>query len=263
MSLSLSVATICFNNLAELQTTCASVDRQLRKPDEHIIIDGSTQPHIKNWLEQSPQPPYRKWICERDKGISDAFNKGVLHSSSTVVHLLNSGDRYYDEHAVQSAMQTLETHLHARWLHGRMSLPRGGIKVVVGAPFERSKLYRGFRTLNHQTFFVYKSLYEKHGLFSLDKKIAMDYDFLVRIADEPFVFCESIISDFEGGGNSEQKAWAGLKEVVASYESRFGFSIGARLWAIRTWMIGFATANTALGKWLFQQKNKKNQIRQS
>ncbi|MGI9138892.1 MAG: hypothetical protein ACR2IM_07615, partial [Sediminibacterium sp.] len=66
----LSVITICFNNLKELQETCNSVDSQSVQPFEHYIIDGSNNKEISEWLNNSPQPIYRKWICERDKGIS-------------------------------------------------------------------------------------------------------------------------------------------------------------------------------------------------
>ena len=73
----ISIITICFNNLDDLKATCASVDGQTVHPYEHIIIDGSTKSDIKEFLENNPQPSYRKWLCERDKGISDAFNKGI------------------------------------------------------------------------------------------------------------------------------------------------------------------------------------------
>ena len=73
----LSVITISFNNLKELQQTCDSVDYQTLHPFEHCIIDGSSNNEISEWLSNTVQPVYRKWICERDKGISDAFNKGI------------------------------------------------------------------------------------------------------------------------------------------------------------------------------------------
>ena len=73
----LSVITISFNNLKELQQTCNSVDSQSIPPHEHYIIDGSSNDEISVWLNNSSQPEYRKWICEKDKGISDAFNKGI------------------------------------------------------------------------------------------------------------------------------------------------------------------------------------------
>ena len=77
----ISVITICFNNLEDVISTCQSVDIQVEKPFEHLIIDGSTSPAIKNYLETNTQPAYRRWISEKDDGISDAFNKGVLNAS--------------------------------------------------------------------------------------------------------------------------------------------------------------------------------------
>jgi GT2 family glycosyltransferase len=38
----ITVISICFNNLADLQKTCQSVDSQTTVPDEHLIINGST-----------------------------------------------------------------------------------------------------------------------------------------------------------------------------------------------------------------------------
>src|SRR5688572_12942089 len=97
MSPTLSVITICFNNLQEVIETCLSVDEQTVLPYEHLIIDGSTNEEIVTWLIKSPQPSYRRWIHERDKGISDAFNKGIRNATGEVLHILNSGDKYSSE----------------------------------------------------------------------------------------------------------------------------------------------------------------------
>jgi len=98
----LSVITISFNNLKELQQTCDSVDHQTLPPFEHYIIDGSSNNEISEWLNKSPQPLYRKWICERDKGISDAFNKGIKLAAGSIIHLLNSADIYYSNSVIET-----------------------------------------------------------------------------------------------------------------------------------------------------------------
>ena len=49
MKPSISVISICFNNLPELVLTCNSVDKQTRLPDEHLIVDGSTNKEIPEW----------------------------------------------------------------------------------------------------------------------------------------------------------------------------------------------------------------------
>ena len=93
----ISIITICFNNKEELIKSMQSVNIQQQPPYEHFIIDGSTNSEIRDYLENTPQPTWRKWLCERDNGISDAFNKGIKLSTGEVVHLLNSGDIYYDD----------------------------------------------------------------------------------------------------------------------------------------------------------------------
>ena len=83
-----------------------SVDRQQHAPYEHWIIDGSTNTEISGYLRDHPQPAYRKWINERDHGISDAFNKGVLRADGEIVNMLNSGDMYATDDVISSVMQT-------------------------------------------------------------------------------------------------------------------------------------------------------------
>ena len=46
----ITVISICFNNLSDLQKTCISVDEQTVHPDEHLIINGSTNDEIADWL---------------------------------------------------------------------------------------------------------------------------------------------------------------------------------------------------------------------
>ena len=138
----ISVISICFNNLTELKSTCDSIDAQTLKPYEHIIIDGSTNTEIKNYLESSSQPSFRKWICERDNGISDAFNKGIRKSTGDIVYLLNSGDKMYDNSVLEKVTTIFDKDPSVMWCHGKLSTFRGGLWVVIGKPFEKDKLYR-------------------------------------------------------------------------------------------------------------------------
>lgn len=255
---SLSVVSVCFNNLDELKTTIQSVDSQQRLPEEHLIIDGSTNTEIRDYLEKNSQPSYRRWICERDKGISDAFNKGVSNARSKVIHLLNSGDYYFNEQATTWAMQAFENDDRLMWLHGKYAQFRGGAWVLSGTLFEPKLLYKGMRQLGHQTFFVQKKMYEKHGNFSLSLKMAMDYDFIVRIAQEKFTFIDQPITVFTPGGVSSNQFKNSLTETRKIYEHYHGFSLKTRLWMLRSFLLAWFTNSTALGKFLFQLKNKKN-----
>jgi len=256
MSIRISIVTICFNNPEELKETISAIDAQLEKPFEHLIIDGSTNTEIKDYLENTPQPTYRSWLCERDKGISDAFNKGILRSTGDVIHLQNSGDYYYDNEVLKLVKKEFETKPEIKWLHGKYVQYRGGVWVVSGKPFDRKKLYRGMRTIGHPAMFVKKELYDKYGLFDINKKIAMDYDFLVRIADEPFSFIERPLIKFLPGGVSDKKMKEGLQEARESYFKYKGFDAKLVLWQWRIILLHEIT-KSGIGKMLFRLKNRK------
>ena len=250
----ISVITICFNNLADLQKTCVSVDSQTCLPDEHWIINGSTQPDIEQWLLHSPQPAYRKWINEKDSGIYDAFNKGIAHAGSEVTHILNSGDIYASDDVVAAAMNLFEVNKQVQWMSGNIQMTRAGKIVVVGKPFDPAKLYRGMRSVSHPTWFVKKAIYERVGLYK-NYKIAMDYDLMCRLHKEPYAYQDKVIAVFDDTGVSSSNYHNSLKENRVVYESYFGFSFWLILWQLRLKCLHYLL-QTRFGKWLFDLKKK-------
>lgn len=259
MKTSLSVVTICFNNLEELKSTCASVDVQSQLPDEHLIIDGSTSVDILQWLQTEQQPGYRRWIHERDKGIADAFNKGVLQAMGDVIHLLNSGDRYFTSDAIETTMVYFDSDPDLMWTHGLYVQNRGGIDVISGLPFEKEKLWKGMRTVAHPTMFIKKKAYETFGLYNLYYKIAMDYDLLVRIRDLKFRFIDKPLVYFAPGGASNAQFQKGHAEVKRSYETHVGKNVKLDLWQLRQKLLN-AFMQTRLGKVWFKLKNRKKTL---
>jgi len=208
----LSVITICFNNLSEVQATCISVDSQSQSPYEHWIIDGSTNSEIEEWLQKTSQPAYRKWICESDKGISDAFNKGIQKAGGDIIHLLNAADTYYSDDVIKKVLKYFQLNPKVQWLSGNIFMSRGGIWVTVGVPFDQNQLYKGMRSISHPTWFLRKEVYERVGHFSLDIKIAMDYDLLCRLYKEPYAYLNETMVRFDDKGISTTQYLKSLKD---------------------------------------------------
>jgi glycosyltransferase involved in cell wall biosynthesis len=251
----ITVITICFNNREDLQRTCASVDSQARHPEEHWIINGSSTPDIAEWLGTTPQPPYRKWLSERDKGIADAFNKGILRAGQEIIHLLHAGDCYASEQVLAGVSVFFENHPAVQWISGNIGLVRGGRHVVVGKPFEPGKLYRGMRSVAHPTWFVKKGVYDRVGLFNNEYKIGMDYDLMCRIVQENYAYYDQLITVFDDTGISSTQYLRSLAESRKIYESYFGYSLKLVLWQLRLKILHYLL-ETRFGKWLFALKAK-------
>jgi GT2 family glycosyltransferase len=257
MKETLSVITICFNNLAELIKTCASVDQQTVLPDEHLIIDGSSNKEILNWLQSTPQPGYRRWIHELDKGIADAFNKGIQYSKCTLTHLLNSGDTYSGPGTIKTVLSCFENDPALMWVHGQYIQYRGDIDVISGTPFDKNQLWKGMRAVAHPTMFIKKEVYDRVGLYNTGLKIAMDYDLLVRMRNEKSFYIQHPLSYFAPGGASSTHISKGLNEVRNSHQKYIGYSFKQTLWQLRQKALHYFM-QTGIGKKWFQWKNRNN-----
>ncbi len=251
----ISIITICFNNLTDLQRTCASIDAQTVLPDEHWVINGSSTAEIEQWLVTTPQPGYRKWINEPDKGISDAFNKGISKATQEITHLLHAGDYYASKDVLKTVLLFFADRPGIQWISGNIEIIRGGKRIVVGKPFDKTKLYRGMRSVSHPTWFVKKEVYDRIGPFSSEYSIAMDYDLMCRIANEPYAYLDKVITVFDDSGISSTKYLDSLKENRKVYESHFGFSWMLLIWQLRLTLLHYLL-QTSFGKWLFNLKRK-------
>jgi GT2 family glycosyltransferase len=253
--ITISVVTICFNNLDELIRTCHTVESQTKMPFEHWIIDGSSTPTIEEWLENNPQPQYRKWICEPDKGIADAFNKGIARSNGEVIHLLNAGDVYAASNVLELVEVAFSEHGEWQWLTGKIILTRMGHKVEVGKPFHPEKLYRGMRSVSHPTWFVKKQVYREVGQYDQSYAIAMDYEMMCRLKFFKAGFLNKVFVVFDDTGVSTRNYLSALKETRKAFEAHFGYSIKMSVWQLRLKIL-YTLQQTKIGQLLFQVKRR-------
>ena len=73
--MTISIITISFNAKSTIEKTLQSVANQSYKNIEHIIVDGGS---IDNTIEICNSYSHiAKIISEQDKGVYDAFNKGL------------------------------------------------------------------------------------------------------------------------------------------------------------------------------------------
>jgi hypothetical protein len=83
----------------------------------------------------------------------------------------------------------------------------------------------------------------------------MDYDFLCRIADEPFAFLTKPLVIFEPSGLSSTDYLLSLRHAKDIYEKYFGKSILLRLWQLRLRLLHLLL-QSPLGNFLYKIKVK-------
>ena len=88
---SLSIVTVNYNSGPKLRATLESVNELKLKSKldiEYILIDAMSEDLDLSQIEKIVD----KFICEKDNGIYDAMNKGILVASKSKILFLNSGD---------------------------------------------------------------------------------------------------------------------------------------------------------------------------
>jgi len=174
----LSVITLTYNNLPELKKTLNSL------PDyniiESVVINGGTNDDTVEFLKS------QKGIVvnEKDEGISDAFNKGIAYSTGDYIMFLNSGDELIDEKYLKKAKRILDNNPDYSFVHSNLLfVDKDGTELFIHPPLKN--VGRGMPYL-HPTMIVCKEVFNDIGGFKKGIKIAMDYDWIVRLDKEKF-----------------------------------------------------------------------------
>lgn len=122
-------------------------------------------------------------ISEPDKGIYDAMNKGIRAATGDVIGILNSDDFFTSNDVISAVVSTFKNNdIDAVFGDIHYVKPDNLNKCVryySSAAFNPSLFKFGIMPA-HPSFYVKRSCYEKYGLYSLDYKIASDFDLLIR-----------------------------------------------------------------------------------
>lgn len=197
----ISIITATYNGGQFLEEAIRSVIEHDYPNIEYIIIDGGS---IDNTVEIVKR--YRQniayFVSEPDRGISDAFNKGIKAATGEIVGIVSADDQLLPG-ALQAVAAFYERSgcpdvVHGNVIYldvatGRKSLSRPDATL-------RTALYG--QPVKHGAVFVRKAAYEKHGVFDLRYKCAMDYDLILRmiVAGASFAYLNQALAVLRNGG---------------------------------------------------------------
>lgn len=178
----ISIITATYNSEKTLQDTLISLERQSHPDIEYIIVDGASKDGTINLIKNNCTK-VSKIICEADRGIYDALNKGINAASGDVIGFLHSDDLLaYDDVLVDIAKTFESTGCDA--VYGDLEYVSQDdtdkrVRLWKSGVFKRTKMQLGWMP-PHPSFYMKRSCYKEFGSFSLDYHISADYDSLLR-----------------------------------------------------------------------------------
>lgn len=102
-----SVITVSYNAVKDIENTIKSVIAQNYVPIEYIIVDGESKDGTVDLIKKY-ENHISKWISEPDKGLYDAMNKGVKMATGEWVCFMNAGDVFESDTTIQFVFNGFE-----------------------------------------------------------------------------------------------------------------------------------------------------------
>ena len=204
-----TLITATYNSGASIKTCLDSVVSQDYDVFEYLIIDGKSSDETLSIVEDFQQKyPFIKLISEKDEGIYDALNKGVLLATGDVIGFVHSDDLLASKTVISEIVATLKNE--------KLDGVYGDLEYV--SKEDTSKVVRFWKSRSfnskllsmgwmpaHPTLFLKKEVYEKHGFFNLRYKISADYDFMLRILKDDslkFGYLPKVITKMRVGSSN-------------------------------------------------------------
>lgn len=179
-NIEISVITAVYNGGEFIEESIKSIIRQKKDNIEYIIIDGDSKDNtveiIKGYIDHIDY-----FISEPDKGIYDAWNKGVKQANGDWIMFVGCDDFLVDNalDVYSNFIKTVDSdteYISAR----RQMVDKDGRKIrLIGWKWEWP-LFLKYMTVAHSASLHSKKLFEKYGLFDTNYRIVGDYELLLR-----------------------------------------------------------------------------------
>lgn len=221
---SLSVVTVVFNNVQDIERTIKSVVGQTYHDIEYIVVDGASTDGTWQIIEKYADQIAIK-LSEPDLGIYDAMNKGLARATKSHVVFMNSGDEFYAEDTVEKVFASTPSSI-ADIYYGETELynhkgESQGLRRHAAPEHFNWRSFKYGMSICHQSIYIKKSLTSP---YNLDYQLSADIDWVITAAKkaENVVNAKILVTKYLIGGISQKRHQQSLKERFQILSKHYG-----------------------------------------
>lgn len=208
----LSVITIVYNNVADIEQTMLSVLGQTYPDIEYIIVDGFSTDGTLDIINKY-KDRLGRLITEKDEGIYDAMNKGLAAATGDYVLFMNSGDELFANDTVAKVFATAED---ADIYYGETEMIDASGQSLGQRRHKapESFTWRSFKygmSISHQAIYIKRSIAEP---FDRRYHLSADIDWILKAAKKAkkIVNVHQYVAKYLVGGMSKKRHRQSLVE---------------------------------------------------
>tara|TARA_B100000029_G_scaffold377680_1_gene372408 strand:+ start:337 stop:1077 length:741 start_codon:yes stop_codon:yes gene_type:complete len=172
----ISIITVCKNSELTIEKTIKSVINQNYQNIEYILIDGKSVDKTLSIIKRYKKR-IKKIVSKKDKGIYDAFNKGLKLAKGDLIGFVNSDDILI-QNALNILVRYYKNYPDKDFFFGSV---KKHWKVIHGYNPWKIHFMWGFYTSHSTGFFIKKKAAKKLGNYRLKYKYSADYDYFYRM----------------------------------------------------------------------------------
>ncbi len=218
----LSVITVVYNNVRDIERTMLSVINQTYTSMEYIIVDGlstdGTLDVINKYRER-----VAKLISEKDEGIYDAMNKGLAAATGDYVLFMNSGDEFY---ATDTVTNVFAAAPNADIYYGETEMMNSELQSLGRRRHKAPDhfTWRSFKygmSVGHQAIYIRRSI---TGPYDRRYQLSADIDWIIRAAKKAntIVKVNGYVAKYLVGGISKTRHRQSLAERFDIMKRHYG-----------------------------------------
>jgi len=189
-----SIITPSFNQARSIEATIRSVLEQDYPSIEYIIVDGGSSDGSVDIIQRYASK-LAWWVSEKDKGQTDALNKGFSQAKGEILAWINSDDTY-EPGAVASAVKYMLEQPETGMVYANANfIDENGHDIgrFPAAQTDYRRLRQGYVHIPQQATFFRAALWQQVAPLDPDFYFAMDYDLWVRLARlAPFTYVSDL-----------------------------------------------------------------------
>lgn len=225
----ISVITVVLNAAKSINESIRSVRNQSYPYIEYIIIDGGSTDGTLDVISEY-RSRVKILVSEPDSGIYNAMNKGISLASGEILFFLNSDDYFCDNEVINDVVSVFNENPEIDLIFGNQIFDHGNSKTCLKQNFHISRKQLARMTIQHQTIFARKKLFEHTNGFSEQFKIVSDYEWILKVflgLQSEYLYIDRDISVMGTSGVSWKKRFE--KERMQAMRDFFSY------WEIFKW----------------------------